>query len=242
MESKDLTIDTLHFPRFKQWKRRSLDKITSIVLHCSDMNWTIDDLYQYDVMGYHKDMQWINKGKNLIDSSGLPFVSYHEVFMPDGLRYHCNDAEDLVWHAQGHNTYSLGTCLMYRPTNGLPGGKILGPDLAPTQAQVTAFVTWAAAVVICLDIDPTRKILGHRELEGTGWFWEKGHKRLRKRCPGMAIDLPALRERIARQAQRNLAAHNLYAGKIDGIWGPETQFAVNSFRSTRTAARVGTIL
>jgi len=232
--AKDLTVNPL-FVSSKQWRRRGLHSIKYIILHCSDIDWTIEDLWQYDVKGFHPDaitLGWSQDGRNLIDPLGLPGISYHEVFMKDGERIHCNAWEDLVWHAGGHNANSLGACLMYRPTQPSPAF-----DRAPTDAQLSNFIIWAAATCLYLGLNPYEAVLGHRELKGTGWFLDKkGHKRLRKTCPGRAVEMNIVRRRVAEQAQKILKRVIDVQLEVDGIWGRRTKKCAADLKQIRGAS------
>ena len=207
----------------KHWKTRS--NINKIILHCTDRDWTIDELYEYDVLGE------VNGEINRIDSNGLPGITYVEVFMKDGLQYHCNDWKDWIWHAAGHNQHTLGAAIMYKAT----ADHYSLPNREPPDAAVDAFISWAARSCLYLGLDPYKAVQGHRELKGTGWFFDKkGHKQLRKVCPGLRIDMNNIRLRVAIYAQKflYLKAKN-YNGLLDlrqtitefadGIWGPKTR-------------------
>ncbi len=220
----DITEDP-KFPRRvdKPWKTRS--HIKKIILHCTDRDWTIEELYKYDVIGE------VNGEINRIDPAGLPGITYTEVFMKNSTHYHCNNWGDWTWHAAGHNKYTLSAALMYKAT---PAHYSL-PDREPPAPAVDAFISWAARSCLYLGLNPYKAVQGHRELKGTGWFFDKkGHKRLRKRCPGMRIDLDNIRLRVAIYAQKFLYLKaNSYNGPIDlktkmndfadGKWGPKTK-------------------
>jgi len=222
------TIDITEDPRFprpvdKAWKTRS--HYNKIILHCTDREWTIEELYEYDVLGK------LGNEVNRIDPNGLPGITYTEVFMKNGLQYHCNNWKDWTWHAAGHNKHTLSAALMYKAT---PSHYSL-PNREPPAPAVDAFVSWAARSCLYLNLNPHRAVQGHRELKGTGWFFDKkGHKRLRKTCPGNRIDMNNIRLRVAIYAQKFLYLKaNIYNGPLDfkvkmsefadGIWGKNTK-------------------
>lgn len=216
-------IDAIHDTQSpeKNWKQRKISRIKRLIIHCSDTEWTLEDLYQYDVVGYHKDMLWFDGGFNAIDPSGLPGLTYHFVGTRDGTIYQCNGLNDVTSHAAGSNTKSLSYCLMYRATDNPTG-----PATEPSLPQLSSLINWAGTTCTQLGLNPYKAVRGHRELKGTGWFLDKnGHKRLRKVCPGMQVDLTKLRQSIAMSAQIKLKQSFYYGGDIDGIWGPKTKAA-----------------
>jgi hypothetical protein len=73
--------------------------------------------------------------------------------------------------------------------------------------------------------------VGHRELKGTGWTMFKGSKRLRKTCPGIKVDLDKVRRSVARFMQIVLGADGFYTGKVDGLFGPRSKKAFESYLS-----------
>ena len=85
---------------------------------------------------------------------------------------------------------------------------------------------------ICLKLGLTPdKVVGHRELKGTGWTMFKGSKKLRKTCPGNRVDLDFLRENIAKYMQARLGVLDCYKGKIDGSFGPKSKQAFSEYLS-----------
>jgi hypothetical protein len=59
----------------------------------------------------------------------------------------------------------------------------------------------------------------------------KGSKRLRKTCPGKKVDLDKVRKNVARFMQIVLGANGLYAGKVDGLFGPKSNKAFQLYLS-----------
>ena len=66
----------------------------------------------------------------------------------------------------------------------------------PPARQVAAAVELCAHLALRLGL-PAERVLGHRELEGTGYTVEDGRVIERKECPGKAIDMDAFRRRVA---------------------------------------------
>jgi hypothetical protein len=58
-----------------------------------------------------------------------------------------------------------------------------------------------AALATELGLPPDR-VLGHRELEGTGFVVEDGEEVRRKECPGLAIDMDEFRGMVASAMER----------------------------------------
>ena len=84
---------------------------------------------------------------------------------------------------------------------------------------------------LCLDFNLTPdKVVGHRELKGTGWVMFKGSKTLRKTCPGINVDLELMRYDISRYMQIVLGTNGFYTAAVDGIFGPKSKEALNSYR------------
>ncbi|MBD3348798.1 MAG: hypothetical protein GF400_06340 [Candidatus Eisenbacteria bacterium] len=148
--------------------------IDTVVLHCTAMpDWNV-----WDTARYHT-------GPNHISPDGCPTIAYAYFIEPDGLIYKCLPHSVRAWHVGPWNDRSLGVCLAYEAGEA--------PPPAPQSA---------AAVDVCLMLTrqlglPPDRVLGHRELEGTGYTVEDGNPVLRKECPGLAIDMPGFRAAVA---------------------------------------------
>jgi len=208
----------------KKYHSRSLSKIDMIVIHATDRDWDIQTLNKYDVEGriYLGNDKW---DINHINSRGLPAITYHDVIMRDGTMNQCLDLKTVSWHAGGFNTRSLAIALMYEATNPDTKRPGVGSRFTPTDKQLAALYLRARDHLLNLGLDPSA-IVGHRELKGTGWFWRKGHKQLRKTCPGLNVDMDLVRHKVTRKVQLWLRQKDLYDGKIDGIWGSKSEKAM----------------
>jgi hypothetical protein len=211
MEIKDL-VPTLPIHPKKKVKFRKLSNIKKIVVHTTDWNIEPLELAKYDI------------GPNHIDSTGCPSITYHYYIGKDGTVARTAAEEWVTWHAAGYNTESVAICLAYKTDPLFESGKISqpGPNNKPTEEMLKALD--ALLVYLCkrLKVNP-KEILGHRELEGTGFTFQKGHKQLRKTCPGMTINLDILRARVFSLLQTEMMWKGFYTGRIDGLWGPKSE-------------------
>jgi len=74
-------------------------------------------------------------------------------------------------------------------------------DEPPPNEQLAAAVDVCLMLLRDLELTPDR-ILGHRELEGSGYVVEGDHKVQRKECPGRAVDMDGFRSAVAAAAER----------------------------------------
>lgn len=191
----------------KVYDTRNISDLKRVVVHTTDWDVSPEKLAEYDV------------GPNHISSTGCPAITYHEMVMPDGTVYHTLPFEEVAWHAGPWNRGSVAIALSYRCSNSM------GQDQhAPTEKAIKALQCRIGDLCLSLGIQPT-EVYGHRELKGTGWFWFKGSKRLRKTCPGMSVDLDQLRHNVALYCQVLLKIRGHYLGKIDADWGPKSRAA-----------------
>ena len=155
-------------------EERDPTKIDTIVLHCTAMpDWNV-----WQTARYHT-------GPNHISPDGCPTIAYAYFVEPDGLSYQCLEHRVRSWHVGPCNERAVGVCLAY---DG-------GPE-PPPSVQMAAAVEICAYVASKLEL-PAESVLGHRELEGTGYTVEDGRVVERKECPGKAIDMDAFRRRVA---------------------------------------------
>ena len=198
----------------KRAKERKLESIKQIVVHCTDWNISPEDLTKYDL------------GPNHISSTGCPTCTYHYLVGKDGTVSKAVDPKYVTWHAGIHNNSSVSIALLYKTDPVFESGKtsIPKPECIPPINMMNALGEILTQLCLELKIEPTQ-VFGHREMIDTGWFWSKGHKVLRKTCPGMAVNMPALRDQTIREVQQVLKDKNLYLGSIDGDWGPRSQRA-----------------
>lgn len=199
----------------KKHKTRKLTDIKRIVVHTTDWVVTPQDLAKYDI------------GPNHISSSGCPGITYHEMITEAGILFKTLPHEEISWHAGIWNPGSLAIALVYRCTG--PDGK---DTYAPFPQALQTLQCRAGDIFLELGLTPDN-LVGHRELKGTGWFWSKGSKRLRKTCPGLKVDLDLLRTNCAKYMQCRLLMAKLYDGKIDGDFGPKSRAALKAYVSQR---------
>lgn len=217
MEIKDL-VPVLPIHLKKKPKKRDLASIKKIVVHTTDWNIQPLELAKYDI------------GPNHIDSTGCPSITYHYYIGKSGEVFRTADEKWITWHAAMHNSNSLAICLAYKTDPLFESGKtkVPSPDKVPTPEMFESLIELLAHLCKQLKVDP-REIWGHRELLGTGFILAKGHKQLRKTCPGMSIDLDDLRNEVAAKLQYEMKTLGFYLGRVDGIWGPKSQLAFEQF-------------
>ena len=166
-------------PTSREPERRDASLIDTVVLHCTAMpDWNV-----WDVAKYHT-------GPNHISEKGCPTIAYAYFVEPDGTLYRCLSGDVRSWHAGPWNERSIGVCMAH-----------LGSDEPPPPEQLSAAVDLCASLAIDLNLGPDR-VLGHRELEGTGYVIEDGKKVQRKDCPGRAVDMDEFRRRVEAAIQR----------------------------------------
>lgn len=204
--------ETLPRHATKKYKRRALSAIDMIVVHCSDADWTLEQLADYDIKPNH------------ISKTGCPAVTYHDVIMKDGHLYHCLDYTERSWHAGKWNGRSAAVCLMYRATNKVKGK----PNYHPPEDAVKRLTRHLTSLCLGLKVLP-KDIRGHRELEDTGWVWKlvpgdsgKKRKSLLKWCPGQFVNMDEVRLAVTKKLQLRLAIAGYYKGGLDGIFGPKS--------------------
>ena len=101
-------------------------------------------------------------------SRGHPGIAYHEVIMPDGMRYKTNHDSTVSWHTQNFNESSIGICLVGNFSEGVP-----------TPAQRRALADSLILYGSSYRIRPQR-LYGHREQFGT-------------QCPGNNVSMEDIR-------------------------------------------------
>jgi N-acetyl-anhydromuramyl-L-alanine amidase AmpD len=94
------------------------------------------------------------------------------------------------WHVGPWNERAIGVCLAYE-----------AEDSPPPAAQLAAAADLCAWLAADLGLSWER-VLGHRELEGTGYVLEGGVRVQRKECPGRAVDMDEFRRRVASAMER----------------------------------------
>ncbi len=155
-------------------ERRKLAGIDTVVLHCTAMpDWNV-----WETARYHT-------GPNHISPDGCPTIAYAYFVEPDGILYRCLPHETRAWHVGPWNDRAIGVCLGYEAT-----------EIPPPDEQLEAAAALCAQLVLDLGLDE-RRVLGHRELEGTGSVASEGHMVQRKECPGMSIEMDRFRRMVA---------------------------------------------
>ena len=196
----------------KTYKQRKLSKIKRVVVHTTDWGASAKTIAEYDIKPNH------------ISDTGCPAITYHELIGISGNPYKTLDYEEISWHAGMWNPGSVAIALAYRCSNKK------GEDIyKPKRKMMTALHVRCGE--LCLDFNLTPdKVVGHRELKGTGWVIFKGSKTLRKTCPGINVDLELMRYDISRYMQIVLGTNGFYTAAVDGIFGPKSKEALNSYR------------
>lgn len=188
----------------KKHATRTAKGYKRIAVHTTDWVTTPEKLAKYDI------------GPNHISDTGCPGITYHDLIMKDGSIFHTLPYDEVSWHVGNFNSGSLAVALMYKCT--IPNSK---DQLAPTEDALKSLQTHCGDLCLKYSIEP-KNVVGHRELFGTGWFWQKGSRRLRKSCPGKRVDLDLLRHNVATYMQIRLKMKGLYKGAIDGDFGKKS--------------------
>jgi N-acetyl-anhydromuramyl-L-alanine amidase AmpD len=194
--------------------------IKRIVVHTTDWDVTPEELAAYDI------------GPNHISNTGCPTITYHYLIEQDGRVVKAADHEWVTWHVGNWNRGSLGVALVYKTDPAYEKAKVKGKPTPPLadehmpSGKMNDSMIWLLVQLCIHEGVPPNKIFGHRELYGTGWFNDKGSKRLRKTCPGMAVDMDRLRQRVTIALQTELQRLGLYGGDIDGNFGKMSKGAL----------------
>jgi len=168
-------------PVSREPERRDPAAIDTVVLHCTAMpGWNV-----WDTARYHTS-------PNHISDEGCPTIAYAYFVEADGLAYRCLTPDVRAWHVGLWNDRSIGVCLAYE-----------GAGDGPPSHQLDVAAAVCARVARELGLDASR-VLGHRELEGTGYVVERGEHVQRKACPGMMIDMNAFRAHVGRLLEQRL--------------------------------------
>lgn len=112
-----------------------------IVIHCSATR-AIQNIGAKEIRQWHKDKGWSD-------------IGYHYVIRRDGTVDNGKGREDVGAHVAGHNSDSLGICLVGGLSN-----KTWQPENNFTKAQFTALEILLGMLLVRY---PNAKILGHRD-------------------------------------------------------------------------------
>lgn len=160
-------------------QRRDVAEIDTIVLHCTAMpGWNV-----WDTARYHT-------GPNHICAGGCPTIAYAYFVEEDGLLYRCLPHGVRSWHVGPWNDRAIGVCMAYE-----------AGEEPPPRVQLEAAAEMCAALAAELGLPPDR-VLGHRELLGTGYVLEDGKSVQRKECPGLVVDMDEFRQTVASAMER----------------------------------------
>ena len=161
--------------RVKQY--RELSKVDTIVVHAIDaINWSAEKLNAL-CTGYPSGI--------LASTRNEPTCSYHDYIRANSEVIHMVDYNIKTWHVGRHNKRSIGVALEYQPSD----------DVLLPLGQLEALERHLYDLCLSLQIKPSR-ILGHRELDTTGYKMVDGEKVLRKTCPGLLVNMVDLRSNV----------------------------------------------
>jgi hypothetical protein len=164
---------------------------------------------------------------NHISRRGCPSICYHDTVAKDGTVSHCNDYGDVTWHTRGYNGTGVGVALAYRGQDGNP----------PIKTQYQAAVSHLGNLCLFTGLDPS-SVRGHREAGRS--IGRKGSMVYRKTCPGLGIDMNAMRRDVCIDMQTSLAMCGLYPWHlIDGRWGPRSKAAARAYALDMIATDAG---
>ncbi len=166
-------------PVVREPEERDVSGIDTVVLHCTAMpGWNV-----WETARYHT-------GPNHICDEGCPTIAYAYFVEPDGLLYRCLPHRVRSWHVGPWNDRAIGVCMAYE-----------AGDVPPPRAQLETAAEVCAALALEFGLEPER-VMGHRELEGTGYVVEDGETVQRKECPGLQVDMDGFRRMVASAVAR----------------------------------------
>lgn len=198
----------LFFDKEQKISTRQLFKINTLVFHSTDAtNWSPERLSRF-----------------FVEERKFPCCGYHYYIMEDNI-YHMVDENLITYHAAGYNSFSVGFSIDYSPEQAKKFGIPLSPIIYQNAIDLASFLC------IKLKIEPKKpRLIGHRELWGTGWFGKdkQGHPNLRKTCPGLDIKLNTFRYDVVRNLQKIMNDKFGIQTVIDGIYGPQSKENLSS--------------
>lgn len=183
--------------------RKGIDRI---VVHCTDSVSSAIDTAEYHI----SDESHIKNMKS---------IAYHGFVETDGTCLQNLEYNKYSWHVGIWNSTSLAIAMQYRAT---------GAKNAPSEKIYKSMSSYCAAMCLGLGVSPSQ-VVGHRELQFTGWINSKDN--LVKTCPGKLADMDLIRRRTAKKIQKFLSYMSVmpYTGKIDGVFGPKSQASFDAF-------------
>jgi hypothetical protein len=198
-----------HPTKRSKWRKKS--DIKRVVIHTTDINSNPWALARYDI------------GPNHISLTGCPCITYANIIMDSGLVYRTLAAQEVSWHVGMWNFSSLGVALMYKCSDDK------GVDsFGPTQEALNSLYALVAKQCLELKLEPDC-VVGHRELEYTGFKWINLRKSYLKSCPGWKVDMDSVRFLVTLEMQSLLKRQGFYRGKIDGDFGPLSKAALAAY-------------
>lgn len=190
-------------------------RVKRLVVHTTDWVVTPLELAEYDIKPNH------------ISDTGCPTITYHMMIDKAGRVYKTAEDNIVTWHVGAWNPGSYGIALIYKtdPDFERKRKAAAHPDNRPTDEAMESLHDLLADLCEKFELKP-KQIFGHRELKGTGWIpGAMGSKKLRKSCPGRAVDLDLLRKDVAKLLQRRMRMLGYYLAPIDGDFGPRSREA-----------------
>lgn len=186
------------------------EKIRMVAMHCTDAEgWSPERLASFHVF-----------------ERGFPTCGYHYYVTVEKI-YHMVGENIITYHAAPFNSRSVAFSIDYYATRDDKLKIRIRQELLENSARLGAY--------LCLKykVSPPKTMFalgdagfyGHRELPGTGFFRDKNDEiRLRKTCPGMAVDLDLMRYSVTKKIQE--AVNQILNEKkliVDGVYGPQTR-------------------
>ena len=169
----DISNELPKHPTMK-WKEREEDKITHLIVHCTASN----NQDPVKTANYHINSKALSK-------KGAPGIAYHDFITNTGTIYHCNNYNKITWHAGLYNSYSVGVVIAY-----------LGePNLIPNK-QWEFLINHLTELCLRFKINPSKKLLGHKECIGMFIKMGNGSVRYYKECPFNIDKLNIMRREV----------------------------------------------
>ncbi|MEE9302606.1 MAG: N-acetylmuramoyl-L-alanine amidase [Thiotrichaceae bacterium] len=187
---------TLPKHRWKKYRKRR-HRIIGAVLHCTGST----NQSPRRTANYH------------ITRKNWPGIAYHEFVASTGDVYLCNDQSLRTYHSSQANSRTVGIVMGYE-----------GKKAPPPAPQLELACKRLANVCLKNKFSPLKRgwyggVRGHREFPWMIRIFGRGVKRLRKTCPGMAIDMDFVRTRVIEIMQKEMKRDGCYPYAIDGMWG-----------------------
>lgn len=143
-------VDSLLKHPTKTYETRTLDKITTVVVHHTAAPGTVGP---------------VQIARYQVNSNDWPGIGYHFVIMADGTIYQTNHLETISFHAREANPYSVAVCFA---GHFVPGG--------PTDVQLQSGGQLLAYLLPTLKLGP-EVVKGHKDFVATtcpGTEWDTG--------------------------------------------------------------------